>query len=246
MENLDDEIIRDHKAISQIFELMRKQRETLSIIQNGQRSDALVIKVSPSRLILAKRNRALQFTDGVLELQFRCVLGRNIVGKSQILRLNGDFLEIASPAEVMVIQRRQAYRVMPTVDSVAIFMTPIKLILSGRIEDLSSTGILVRLPQETPVEVPCDISMLCLHLNHAPPSAGEFTHKGAVESLTLMIKAATMNIVRKADNGATKFATYGIRFVTTIAEERKLAKVIVNYERAARLKTVVLKDSGFL
>jgi hypothetical protein len=241
MANLDDEIIRDHGAVSQIFELMREQRKTLSIVQNGQRSDALVVKVSPSRLILAKRNRALQFTDGALELQFRCVLGRNIVGTSQILRLNGDFLEIASPAEVMVIQRRQAYRVIPTVDSIAIFLTPTDWILSGLIEDISSSGVLVRLPQTTPVEVPCDIKLLCLHLKHAAP-ATEFTHKGSEESLLLMIKAATMNIVRKADDGATQFATYGIRFVTTTAEERQLAKMIVSYDRAARLARVGLKN----
>lgn len=237
MENSDDEIIRDHGVISQIFELMLDRRKTLSIVQNGKRSDALIVKVSPSRFILAKRDKALKFITGAVELQFRCVLGRNIVGKSQILRLKDDFLEISFPAEVTIIQRRHAYRVMPTVDSVAIFLTATRWILSGRIEDLSSTGILVRLPQETPVEVPCDISMLCLHLKHAPP-AGEFTQKGAMESVTLMIKAATMNIVRKADNGKTKFATYGIRFVTTIAEERKLAKVIVSYERAARLKGI--------
>jgi len=235
MKESDVEVVREPGAISLIFEMMHEQRKPLAIIQHGHRSDAWVVKVSPSRLILAKRDKALQFTAEAVEFQFRCVLGRNITGKSRIIRLNDDFFEVALPAEVAIIQRRQAYRVVPTVDSVAIFQTVTKMILSGRIEDLSSTGILVRLPQTTPIAVPCDIRALCLCLNHAEPTS-DFTRPEIVKNFRVTIKAATMTIVRKADNGTTKFATYGIRFVPTPAEERQLARIIVGYERAARQK----------
>lgn len=235
MEESDVEIVRNSEVVSLIFELMREQRKPLSIVQHGHRSDAWVVKVTPSHLILAKRDKALKFTTEAVEFQFRCVLGRNIVGKSLIVRLNDDFLELALPAEVAIIQRRQAYRVVPTVDSVAIFQTVTQRILSGRIEDLSSLGLLVRLPQTIPIAVPCDIRALCLYLNHAEPT-NDFTRPGTVKNFKVTIKTATMTIVRKADNGATKYATYGIRFVPTPAEERQLARIIVGYERAARQK----------
>ena len=229
------EVVREQGAISLIFEMLREQRKPLSIVQHGHRSDAWVVKVTSSHLILAKRDKALKFTTEAVEFQFRCALGRNIVGKSLIVRLKDDFLELALPAEVAIIQRRQAYRVVPTVDSVAIFQTVTKRILSGRIEDLSSTGILVRLPQATPIAVPCDIRVLCLYLNHAE-STSDFIRPGTVKNFMVTIKTATMTIVRKADNGKTKFATYGIRFVPSPAEERQLVRIIVGYERAARQK----------
>ncbi|OGR01631.1 MAG: hypothetical protein A2505_08965 [Deltaproteobacteria bacterium RIFOXYD12_FULL_55_16] len=235
MEDSDVEVVRDQGAVSRIFEQMRERRKPLGIVQHGHRSDAWVVKVSASQLILAKRDKALKFTTEAVEFQFRCVLGRNIMGKSRIIRLNDDFLELALPAEIMIVQRRQAYRVVPTADSVAIFQTEAKWILSGRIEDLSSRGILVRLPQATPIAVPCDIKTLCLYLNHAGP-VNEITHQGTVESFLITIKSATMNIVRKADNGTTKFATYGIYFMPSITEDRLLARIIVSYERAARQK----------
>jgi len=233
MEDSDVEIVQDPGAVSRIFELMLERRKSLSIVQHGHRSDAWVVKVSPSRLILAKRDKASQFTPDAVEFQFRDVLGRNIVGKSRILRLKDDYLEVALPAEVMIIQRRHAYRVVPTADSVAIFQTASKWILSGRIEDLSGKGVLVRLPQTTPVVVPSDIQAVCLQLNHAVP-VSEFVAAGTVESFLVRLKAA--KIVRKADNGTTKFATYGLLFEPTIAIERQLAQIILSFERAARLK----------
>ncbi|MFA7381914.1 MAG: hypothetical protein WC001_00535 [Desulfurivibrionaceae bacterium] len=235
MEESDVEIVRNSEVVSRIFELMREQRKPLGIVQHGHRSDAWVVKVTPSQLLLAKRDKALKFTTEAVEFQFRCVLGRNIVGKSRIVRLNDDFLELALPTEVTIIQRRQAYRVVPTADSVAIFQTVTKKILSGRIEDLSISGILVRLPQATPVAVPCDIQALCLYLNYAAPT-NEIKRQEKVESFVVTIKTATMTIVRKADNGTTKFATYGIHFTPSVAEERKLSKIILSYERAARQK----------
>ena len=233
MEDSDVEIVRDPGAVSRIFELMLERRKALSIVQHGHRSDAWVVKVSPSRLILAKRDKASKFTPAEVEFQFRCVFGRNIVGKSRILRLKDDYLELALPAEVMIIQRRHAYRVVPTADSVAIFQTATKWILSGRIEDLSGKGVLVRLPQATPVVVPCDIQAVCLQLNHAVP-ASDFVAAGTVESVLVMLKTASL--VRKADNGTTKFATYGILFAPTRAVERQLGQVILSFERAARQK----------
>ncbi len=233
MEDSDVEIVREPGAVSRIFELMLERRKSLSIVQHGHRSDAWVVKASPSRLILAKRDKASKFTAGPVEFQFRCVVGRNIVGKSRILRLKDDYLEVVLPAEVMIIQRRHAYRVVPTADSVAIFQTVGKWILSGRIEDLSGKGILIRLPQATPVVVPWEIRGLCLQLNHAVP-ASEFVPPGIVESVQLRFEWAT--IVRKADNGTTKLATYGIRFAPTIEVERQLAQIILKFERAARLK----------
>jgi len=233
MEESDVEIVQDPGAVSRIFELMLERRKALSIVQHGHRSDAWVVKVSPSHLILAKRDKASKFTSGEVEFQFRCVFGRNIVGKSRISRLKDDYLELALPAEVMIIQRRHAYRVVPTADSVAIFQTATKWILSGRIEDLSGKGVLVRLPQVTPVVVPCDIQAVCLHLNHAVP-ASEFVAAGTVENFLIMFKTA--KIVRKADNGTTKLATYGILFEPTIEIERQLAQIILSFERAARLK----------
>ena len=229
------EIVREPGAVSLIFEKMQDQRKPLSIVQHGHSSDAWVVKVSPSQLILAKRDKALKFTTEAVEFQFRCVLGRNITGKSRIIRLKDDFLELALPPEVAIIQRREAYRVVPTIDSVAIFQTVKKRILSGRIEDLSSTGILVRIPQEIPIAVPCDIRALCLYLNHAE-SASDFTRQGTVKNFMVTIKTAIMTIVRKADNGATKFATYGIHFTPSALEERQLSRIIVGYERAARQK----------
>jgi len=233
MEDSDVEIVRDPGAVSRIFELMLERRKALSIVQHGHRCDAWVVKVSTSRLILAKRDKASKFTAQPVEFQFRCVLGRNIVGKSRILRSNEEYLEVALPTEIMIIQRRHAYRVVPTVDSVAIFQTVGRWILSGRIEDLSSTGILLRLPQATPVVVPSEIRMVCLQLNHAVP-ASDFVPPGTVESFQLRFEWAS--IVRKADNGTTKLATYGIRFAPTPAQERQLAQIILKFERAARLK----------
>jgi len=233
MEDSDVEIVREPGAVSRIFELMLERRKSLSIVQHGHRSDAWVVKASPSRLILAKRDKASKFTPGEVEFQFCCVFGRNIVGKSRILRLKDDYLELALPAEIMIIQRRHAYRVVPTADSVAIFQTVSKWILSGRIEDLSGKGVLVRLPQETPVVVPWEIRAVSLQLNHAVP-ANEFTPPGTVESFLIRFEWAT--IVRKADNGTTKLATYGIRFAPTPAQERQLAQIILSFERAARLK----------
>lgn len=234
MEESDIEIVHEPGAIRRIFELMLERRKILRIVQHGHRSDAWVVKVSPSRLILAKRDKALNFTSEPVEFQFRCALGRNIVGNSRILRLNDDYLELALPAEVTIIQRRHAYRVVPTADSVAIFQTATKWILSGRIENLSSKGILVRLPQATTIVVPSDIQTLCLRLNHAVP-ASETTPPGTMEHFLLTIKAAT--ITRKADKkGTTKFATYGIHFTPISSEERLLSQIILRYERAARLK----------
>ena len=233
MEDSDIEIVRDPGAVSQIFALMLERRKSLSIVQHGQRSDAWVVKVSSSRLILAKRDKASKFTTDPVQFQFRCVLGRNIVGKSRIVRLNDEYLEIAFPAEVTIIQRRHAYRVVPTADSVAIFQTASQRILSGRIEDLSATGVLVRLPQATLVTVPSSIQAICLRINHAGP-ANELAPQGTVESLLVTLKTAT--ITRKADNGTTKFATYGIHFTSTIAKERQLVQMIFNFERAARMK----------
>ena len=233
MQDSDVEIVRDPGAVSRIFELMLERRKTLSIVQHGHRSDAWVVKVSTSHLILAKRDKASKFTTEPVEFQFRCVLGRNIVGKSRILRLKDEYLELALPAEVTIIQRRHAYRVVPTADSVAIFQTASRWILSGRIEDLSANGILVRLPQATPVLVPSDIWAIRLELNHAAP-ASELAPQGTVESQLVRLKTAT--IARKADNGTTKFATYGIHFMPAIAEERQLAQIILSFERAARLK----------
>lgn len=235
MEESDVEFVRDPGAVIRIFEQMRERRKPLGIIQHGHRSDAWVVKVSATQLILAKRDKALKFTTEAVEFQFRCVLGRNIIGKSRITRLNDDFLELALPAEVTIIQRRQAYRVVPTADSIAIFQTEAKWIFSGRIEDLSSRGILVQLPQAAPIAVPCDIQALCLYLKHAGP-VNEITHQGTWERFLVMIKSATMTIVRKADNGSTKFATYGIHFMPAVAEERQLTRIIVGYERAARQK----------
>lgn len=232
MEESDVEIVQEPGAVSRIFELMLEGRKALSIVQHGHRSDAWVVKVSPTRLILAKRDKASKFTAETVEFQFRCVLGRNIVGKSRILRLKDEYLELALPAQLTLIQRRQAYRVVPTAASVAIFQTATKWILSGRIEDLSGTGILVRLPQAASVAVPGDIQAVCLRLNHAV--ADEFTPPGTVESFLVKLKTAT--IVRKADAGTTKFATYGIHFTPTAAVERQLAQIILRFERAARLK----------
>ncbi|MFA6500045.1 MAG: PilZ domain-containing protein [Desulfurivibrionaceae bacterium] len=233
MKDSDIEIVREPGAVSRIFELMLERRKALSIVQHGHRCDAWVVKVSPSRLILAKRDKASNFTTDEVEFQFRCVLGRNIVCKSRILRLKDDYLELALPAQITIIQRRHAYRVVPTADSVAIFQTVGKWILSGRIEDLSSTGVLVRMPQATPVVVPWEIQAVCLQLNHAVP-VSEFTSAGTVESFQVRFEWAT--IVRKADNGTTKLATYGIRFAPTPADERQLAQIILKFERAARLK----------
>jgi hypothetical protein len=233
MEDSDVEIVREPGAVSRIFEQMLEGRKALSIIQHGHRSDAWVVKVSPVRLILAKRDKASKFTAETVEFQFRCVLGRNIVGKSRILRLKDEYLELALPAQLTLIQRRQAYRVVPTATSVAIFQTATKWILSGRIEDLSGTGILVRLPRATPVAVPGKIQAVCLLLNHAV-TADEFTPPGTMESFLVKLKTAT--IVRKADAGTTKFATYGIHFTPTAAVERQLAQIILRFERAARLK----------
>lgn len=233
MEDSDVEIVREPGAVSRIFELMLERRKALSIVQRGHRSDAWVVKASTSRLILAKRDKASKFTADAVEFQFRCVLGRNIVGKSRILRLNDEYLEVALPAEIAIIQRRHAYRVMPTADSVAIFQTTSKWILSGRIEDLSATGILVRLPQATPIIVPSEIQVVCLQLSHAA-SASEFAPAGTVERFQVILKGAT--IARKADNGTTRFATYGIHFTPTAEVERQLAQIILNFERAARLK----------
>jgi len=233
MEDSDVEIVQEPGAVSRIFELMLERRKSLSIVQHGHRCDAWVVKVSACHLILAKRDKASKFTAGPVEVQFRCVVGRNIVGKSRILRLKDDYLEVALPAEVMIIQRRHAYRVVPTADSVAIFQTVSKWILSGRIEDLSGKGVLVRLPQATPVAVPSDIQAVCLQLNHAVP-ASEFVAAGTIESFLVRFKTA--KIVRKADNGTTKLATYGILFEPTIVIERQLAQIILSFERAARLK----------
>ena len=233
MEDSDVEMVRDPGAVSRIFELMLERRKALSIVQQGHRCDAWVVKISPGRLILAKRDKAAKFTAQPVEFQFRCVLGRNIIGKSRILRLKDDYLEVTLPAEIMIIQRRHAYRVVPTADSVAIFQTVGKWILSGRIEDLSGKGVLVRLPQATPVVVPWEIRAVCLQLNHAVP-ASEFVPPGTVESFQLRFEWAS--IVRKADNGTTKLATYGIRFAPTPADERQLTQIILKFERAARLK----------
>jgi hypothetical protein len=233
MQDADVEIVREPGAVSRIFELMLERRKTLSIVQHGHRSDAWVVKVSPTRLILAKRDKASKFTPDVVEFQFRCVLGRNIIGKSRIFRMKDEYLELALPAEITIIQRRHAYRVVPTADSLAIFQTVGKWILSGRIEDLSATGVLVRLPQATPVVVPSEIQAICLQLNHAVP-ASEFAPQGTVESQLVKLKTGT--IARKADNGTTKFASYGIHFIPTAAQERQLAQTILSFERAARLK----------
>ena len=233
MEDSDVEIVRDPGAVSRIFELMLERRRALGIVQHGHRCDAWVVKVSNLHLILAKRDKASKFISGEVEFKFRCPLGRNIVGKSRVLRLNDEYLEVALPAEIMIIQRRHAYRVVPTADSVAIFQTVSKWILSGRIEDLSGKGILVRLPQATPVVVPWEIRAVCLQLNHAVP-ASEFVPPGTVESFQLRFEWAS--IVRKADNGITKLATYGIRFAPTPADERQLSQIILKFERAARLK----------
>lgn len=235
MEDSDVEMVREPGAVSRIFEQMLERRKALSIVQHGHRSDAWVVKLSNQRLILAKRDKGSKFTAAPVEFQFRDVLGRNIVGKSRILRLNDEYLEVALPPEIMIVQRRHAYRVVPTADSVVIFQTVGRWILSGRIEDLSGTGILVRLPQETPVVVPWEIRAVCLYLNHAAP-ANEFAPQGTMESFQVRIEWAT--IVRKADNGATKLATYGVRFVPALAEERQLAQVILKFERAARLKGI--------
>ncbi|MFH1020143.1 MAG: PilZ domain-containing protein [Pseudomonadota bacterium] len=233
MEDSDVEIVREPGAVSRIFEQMLERRKALSIVQHGHRCDAWVVKASTSRLILAKRDKAAKFTASPVEFQFRCVLGRNIVGKSLILRFNEEYLEVELPAEIMIIQRRHAYRVVPTGDSVAIFQTVGKWILSGRIEDLSSKGVLIRLPQATPVVVPWEIRAVCLQLNHAVP-ASEFVPSGTVESFQVRLEWAT--IVRKADNGTTKLATYGVSFEPTPAVERQLAQIIFCFERAARLK----------
>lgn len=233
MDESDIEIVQDQSAVSHIFELMMEERKALGLIQHGERSDAWVVKVSSSRLILAKRYKATKFTPDTVELQFRCALGRNIVGKSRILRLSDEYLEIALPEKVAIIQRRHAYRVAPTADSIAIFQDSKKWILSGWIENLSATGILVRIPQTTPVVVQSDIEALWLQLNHVPP-ASELSTPGKMERSYISIKAATF--ARKADNGTTKFATYGIHFIPTLAEERQLAKMIVSYARAARQK----------
>lgn len=235
MEDSDVEIVRGPGAVSRIFELMLERRKALSIVQHGHRSDAWVVKVSAPRLILAKRDKASKFTPDAVEFQFRDVLGRNIVGKSRILRLKDEYLEVALPAEMTIIQRRHAYRVVPTVDSVAIFQAASKWILSGRIEDLSANGVLVRLPQSAPIVVPSEIKALRLQLNHALPTASELApNEGAVESLVLRLKTGT--IARKADEGTTKFASYGIHFKLTAAEDRQLAQMILNFERAARQK----------
>lgn len=236
MEESEVEIVRDPDAVYRIFELMLERRKALRIIQHGHRSDAWVVKVSSSRLVLAKRDKALNFTTEAVEFQFRCALGRNIVGKSRILRLKDDYLELVLPDEVTIIQRRHAYRVVPTAESVAIFLTAARRILSGRIENISSRGILVRLPQATPVVVPSDVQAISFFLNHAPPTSDN-TPPGKLESLRVNLKAAT--IARKGDKGTTKFATYGLHFTPTIAEERQLAQVILRYERAARLKGII-------
>mgnify|MGYP001243203395 CR=1 FL=1 len=234
MEDSDVEIVRESGAVSRIFELMLEQRKALSVVQHGHRSDAWVVKVSASRLILAKRDKASQFTPDAVEFQFRDVLGRNIVGKSRILRLKDDYLEVVLPEQITIIQRRHAYRVVPTADSLAMFQAASKWIFSGRIEDLSANGVLVRLPQSAPIVVPSEIQALRLQLNHALPTASELAPEGAVESLVLRLKTGT--IARKADKGTTKFATYGIHFSPTVAEERQLAQMILNFERAARQK----------
>jgi len=233
MQEADIEIVREPGAVSRIFELMLERRKTLSIVQHGHRSDAWVVKVSPTRLILAKRDKASKFTPDAVEFQFRCVLGRNITGKGRIFRLKDEYLELALPAELTIIQRRHAYRVVPTADSLAIFLTATKWILAGRIEDLSATGALIRLPQATPVVVPSDIQAICLQLNHAAP-ANEFAPQGTVASQLVKLKTAT--IARKADNGTTKFASYGIHFTPSVVEERQLAQMILSFERAARQK----------
>lgn len=235
MEDSDIEIVRNAGAVSRIFEQMLERRKPLSIVQHGHSSDAWVVKSSPTRLILAKRDKASQFTPESVEFQFRDVLGRNIIGKSRVLRLKNEYLEISLPAEVRIIQRRHAYRVVPTADSFAIFLTASKWILSGRIEDLSATGVLVRLPQAIPVAVPSDIRAISLQLNHALPTS-EFTPAGTMENFKIALKGAT--IARKADNGETKFATYGIQLTPTIAEDRQLAQIILCFERAARLKGI--------
>lgn len=234
MEDSDVEIVRGPGAVSRIFELMLERRKALSIVQHGHRSDAWVVKVSAARLILAKRDKASKFTPDAVEFQFRDVLGRNIVGKSRILRLKDEYLEVALPAEMTIIQRRHAYRVVPTAESMAIFQTASKWLFAGRIDDLSSNGILVRLPQSAPIVVPSEIKALRLQLNHALPTASELAPEGAVESLVLRLKTGT--IARKADDGTTKFASYGIHFKLTAAEDRQLAQMILSFERAARQK----------
>lgn len=233
MEESEVEIVRDAGAVSRIFEQMLERRKTLSIVQHGHHSDAWVVKVSPVRLILAKRDKASKFTSEGVEFQFRDVLGRNIVGKSRILRLKDEYLELSLPAEVTIIQRRHAYRVVPTAESMAIFLNASRWLLAGRIEDLSSNGVLVRLPQTTSVVVPSDIQAVSLQLNHAVP-ADEFGTPARVESQRINLKTAT--IARKADDGSTKFARYGIHFTPTMAEDRQLAQVILSFERAARQK----------
>jgi|GEM_PF-1615190 len=233
MEEAEVEIVRNAGAVSRIFEQMLERRKTLSIVQHGHRSDAWVVKVSPTRLILAKRDKGSKFTPGPVEFQFRCVLGRNIIGKGMIFRIKDEYLELALPAEVTIIQRRHAYRVVPTAESIAIFQTAAQWLLAGRIEDLSATGIRLCLPQATPVVVPSDIQAICLQLNHAAP-ANEFGAPATVVSQLVKLKTAT--IARKADNGATKFASYGIHFAPPPHEERQLAQIILNFERAARQK----------
>lgn len=236
MKKSDVEIVRDAGAISRIFERLAGRRGTLSVVQNGRRGSTSVDAVSTSQLLLFRRNKAIPFRTDAVDFFFRGVSGRNIVGKSRILRVTDDHLEVAFPAQVVIIQRRQAYRVVPTVDSVAIFQTARRWLLSGRIVDLSLTGALVRIPKAISLVVPCDIAGLSLHLNHLLPAGRVTSSAEEIEHTVITVKAAS--IVRKADNGRTKMVAYAIHFSPTIEEERQLAKIILNFERAAILKGI--------
>lgn len=233
MNDSDYEIVKNPAAVSRIFELMLERRKPLTIVQHGHRSDAWVVKVLPERLILAKRDKASLFTAADLEFQFRCVLGRNIVGKTRVLRLNDEYLEIALPPQVTIVQRRHAYRVVPTADSIAYFLTEGKWLASGRIEDISSRGILVMVPQATPISVPGEISSLNLQLNHLIPP-NELAHKSKASHLSLEVRIPEASVVRKADKGVTRFAAYGLYFVPSANLERELVQMILRFERAVR------------
>lgn len=236
MKKADVEIVRDAGAISRFFERLAGRRGTLNVVQNGCRDSTWVDTVSASRILLIRRDKAEPFSTDAVDFFFRGVSGRNIVGKSRILRVTDDHLELAFPAQVVIIQRRHAYRVVPTADSFAIFQAARKLLVSGRIADLSLTGALIRIPRAVPLVVPCDITGLSLHLNHLLPARRVRSSEGEIEQAVITVKAAA--IVRKADNGKTKMAAYAIHFSPTAEEERQLAKVILNFERAAIQKGV--------
>jgi len=239
MEESDFEIVRTPAAVSRIFEQMLERRKPLSIIQHGHRSDAWVVRVFPDRLLLAKRDKASYFTAEELEFQFRCVIGRNITGRTRVARLNDEYLEIVLPSQLVVVQRRHAYRVVPTADSSACFLAGGKWVISGRIEDISARGILVRVPQAAPVTVPGLLANLRLHLNHAlsPAELAGRGSKAPLEMVQVTIPEAT--VVRKADKGITKFAAYGVHFIPNIILERQLVQIILRFERAARQKGIV-------